>query len=226
MAINYYDEALANKIQDWVCDPNIHIYRPEELSWMLQSKSDESKDKPLSLPFIALSRDTEINIENANKRPMTYDGMALRLYDNATGKEVHLKSGYKLNAIPMSLSYQLDIYTKRLVEATEYVRNFIFNLVNYPTVTITIPYNGVNLEHKSTIQVESQVQDNSDIPQRLYPGQFTRFTIRFSIDDAYLFSVVDRGFVRIDPKGLSLEVVDNGGETKEMQHDEVEVITL
>jgi hypothetical protein len=106
----------------------------------------------------------------------------------------------------MSLNYQLDIYTKGMEEACEYVRNFIFNLVNFPKVAITIPYNGIDLKHNSTIQVNPQVEDNSDIPQRLFPGQFTRFTIRFTLDDAYMFSVVNRENVSIE--SVSLEVVE------------------
>ena len=34
----------------------------------------------------------------------------------------------------------------------------------------------------------STVEDTSDIPQRLFSGQFTRWSIRLTIDDAYLFS--------------------------------------
>lgn len=209
MAIMYYDESIASRLQGWINDPNLHIYRPEEVSWMLQQKADEANDRPITLPFIALSRQTDINIENPNKRPLSYSGMTVRMYDN-DGNEVHLKSAYKLNAIPMSLNYQLDIYTKGMAEATEYVREFIFRLVNNPTIQITIPYNGVNLTHKSNIHVNPQIEDNSDIPQRLYPGQFTRFTLRFTVDDAYLFSVVDKNNVSIG--SISVEVVESKGD--------------
>jgi len=218
MAIQYYDKALTEKIQDWINDPKIHVYRPEEVSWMLQQKSDENNDKPIALPFLALSRETEINIENPNKNPLSYDGLAIRLYDDK-GKEVHLKSAFKLNAIPIRLSYQLDIYTKGLEEACEYVRELVFRLINNPKIQITIPYNGVNLQHKSSIQVYSQIEDNSDIPQRLYPGQFTRFTIKMTIDDAYLFSVVDRQNILIDK--IRMEIMD-----KESKETEVEILTI
>lgn len=223
MAIRFYDEALANKIENWINDPNLHVYRPEEVSWMLQQKGDEANDRPITLPFVALSRETQIDIINPNRVPLSYEGLTVRLYDNDTNEEVHLKSAYKLNAIPVRLSYQLDIYTKGMAEADEYLRNFIFNLINYPKVLITIPYNGVNLEHKSFIQVLSQVEDNSDIPQRLYPGQFTRFTIRFTIDDAYLFSVIDKRNLSIE--GISLNVVtkDDKGEIID---SEIEVVSI
>lgn len=218
MSIQYYDKALTEKIQGWINDPNIHVYRPEEISWMLQQKSDEKNDKPITLPFLALSRETEINIENPNKNPLSYDGLTIKMYDD-NGNEVHLQNAYKLNAIPIKLNYQLDIYTKGLEEACEYVREIIFKLVNNPKIQIEIPYNGVKLQHKSSIQVYSQIEDNSDIPQRLYPGQFTRITIRMSIDDAYLFSVVSRENVLIDK--IRMEITD-----KESKETEVEILTI
>lgn len=222
MAINYYDEAIASKIQDWVIDGKVHVYRPEEVAWMLQTKGDEAKDAPITLPFIALSRDAEIAIGNPNKRPMSYDGLALHLIDDKTGSEVRLASGYKLNAIPIGLTYQLDVYTKKLVEAEEYVRSFLFNLINYPKVTIDIPYKGVHLKHDSSIAVESSVVDNSDIPQRLYPGQFTRLTMRFAVSDAYLFSVVDRKYLAVGEVGLN--VVTKDGATGRPVSQELEII--
>jgi len=63
---------------------------------------------------------------------------------------------------------------------------------------IEIPYNDSHIEHNSTIMVESTVSDNSDIPERLVAGQFTRMTIHLTIDDAYLFSVPFMDNWRVD----------------------------
>ena len=57
---------------------------------------------------------------------------------------------------------RLFFYCKYFEEADEYVRNFIFNIINYPHIHITIPYNGANIEHDSTLLIESTVSDNSD----------------------------------------------------------------
>jgi chorismate synthase len=43
--------------------------------------------------------------------------------------------------------------------------------------------------HISNIRLTTEVEDNSDIPERLISGQFTRLTIGIDIDDAYLFDV-------------------------------------
>jgi len=39
-----------------------------------------------------------------------------------------------LHAIPIILPYQIDIYTRYLKEADVYCRNFIYNIINYPTL--------------------------------------------------------------------------------------------
>ena len=93
-----------------------------------------------------------------------------------------------MNAIPIQLNYQLDIYTHKIAEADEYLRNFVFNIVNYPKLTVLIPYYDQKLRHDSNIRLMSTIQDNSDIPQRRFRDQFVRYTVKFTVDDAYLFS--------------------------------------
>jgi hypothetical protein len=180
MAVRFYDDALTEKIKSWVKDKNMKVLKPSETSRLFQLQADESLDKPLTLPLIAISRDSEFTILNTAKKSLTYDGGHI---------EASHKKSELLNGIPIRLSYQLDIYCKYFNEADEYVRNFIFNIINYPTVHITIPYNDANIVHDSTLILESTVADLSDIPERLISGQFTRMTIRMVIDDAYLFSV-------------------------------------
>ena len=40
----------------------------------------------------------------------------------------------------------------------------------------------------SNSKLETTLSDNSDIKEHLIPDEFTRFSLRFSIEDAYLFS--------------------------------------
>ena len=42
MSIAYYDKAISDRLQTWINDSKLHLYRPEEVSWMLQQKSDEA----------------------------------------------------------------------------------------------------------------------------------------------------------------------------------------
>ena len=180
MAIRFYDAAVCNKIKNWVKDPNLKVLSPSDASRLFQLKADENLDKPLTLPLIAISRDENMEIISTAKKALTYDGGHIK----ASPETSEL-----LNGIPIKLTYQLDIYCRYFAEADEYMRNFIFNLINYPNVSIEIPYNDAKVIHNSTIQLQNQVADNSNIPERLIRDQFTRMTIKFTIDDAYLFSV-------------------------------------
>ena len=179
MGVRFYDEALVNKIKSWVKDKEMRILSPENVDKLFQIKANDSGDKALTLPLIAISRGSNIDIATT-KRALTEDGQHVYATEDRS---------LVLNAIPMELSYQLDIYCKYFNEADEYLRNFLFNLINYPKISIEIPYNNTKIIHNSTIRVESPVADTSDIPERLISGQFTRLSISIKIDDAYMFSV-------------------------------------
>lgn len=183
MAIRFYDEAVATKINNWLPkDKNrkIRVLKPDEVKRLFEIEADEKKDKPLSLPLIAISRDTTIDIMQPTMVPMSFDGMMIE----SDGVQT-----IQLDAIPISLSYQLDIYTKRFDEGDELLREFLFKIINNPQLVIEIPYNNQKLSYVTALILQSQVEDTSDISQRLFPGQFTRWTLRFNVDRPYLFSV-------------------------------------
>jgi len=182
MGVRFYDRALLNKLKGWVKDPNATILGPGDLNRTFQIMADKSGDKPVTFPLIILSRDGTVQVTNNSMRPLTYDAHKL-LNSEDESKTV------QLNAIPITLNYQLDIVTKYYDEADEYIRNFVFNLINYPRVEITVPYNDVNFKHRSSITLDPNITDNSDNPQRLFQGQLNDWSIKFSIDNAYLFSV-------------------------------------
>ena len=180
MAIRYYDEAVWNKLQGWLRDPQLKILKPQETTRLFQLKSAMNDDKPIVLPLIALSRDPDITILSVTQKPLSNDGKHIANVNDKVAQ---------LNAIPVQVSYQLDIYTKMYVEGDEYIRNFIFNIINHPALKIQIPYQGSTIEHICYMRIEPTVTDNSDIPEKLFADQFTRWTIRFRLDDAYLFSI-------------------------------------
>ena len=154
MAIRYYDQALTEKVSNWVKDPNMKVLSPNDSSRLFQMKADQNLDQPLSLPLIAISRDPSIEIISTSRRPLTYNGATL---------ESNEKTSKLLNAIPIKLSYQIDIYTRYFAEADEYTRNFIFNFINYPKVSIEIPYNDSNIVHNFTALLDTTVSDTSEI---------------------------------------------------------------
>lgn len=202
MSASIYDRAILERIRSWVGDVDISVLKPGETARLFEKTADQKSDKPIRLPLIALSREVEMQILNPHRQPKTYDGHMIRAYDD-DGREVHLDNTFKLNAIPVRLGYQLDIITKKLSEADEYVREFMFRLINKPRITIEIPYRGLHLTHVCNVRVDPNVVDNSDIPQRAFPTQFTRLTMSLYIDDAYIFSVDKKDNLSID--GIELE---------------------
>ena len=178
MALKFYDDALVDKIRKWVNDPNMTITGPDETRRLFEYRADISNDSSIQLPLIALRRGKDFEIISTNKKPLTFDGVTVEANKQRSGI---------LNGIPIAINYQLDIYTRYYAEADEYVRDFIFKFINFPKINITIPYNNANIEHTSNIRLNSNVVDNSDIPERLSLGQFTRFTLSLYIDDAYIF---------------------------------------
>lgn len=197
MSVGLYDEALVAKLQGWTKDTQVSVVSPTESRRLFEVIADSTNDQPIQLPIIALKRVGGLHIINTGKKPLSFDGLTL----DATHEIAS-----QLNAIPISIPYQIDVYTRYLSEADEYVRNLVFNIINYPKLDIVIPYNDENYVHHSNMRLSGEVDDNSDIPERLIPGQFTRMTMRIDVDDAYLFDVRYRDVYAVE---LSAGMSDN-----------------
>ena len=180
MSIALYDNAFLEKLQAWTKDTTVSIVSPSDSRTLFENVADTTNDSPIQLPLNSLKRPGGFTILNTGKRPLSFDGATLDAnHDRAS----------QLNAIPISIPYQLDIYARYQREADEYIRNLVFNIINYPKLDIVIPYNNQNYIHHSNIRLAGEVDDNSDIPERLISGQFVRMSMRIDIDDAYLFDV-------------------------------------
>lgn len=199
MAIRYYDDALTTKLERWLKRPiqnnGLKILKPEESTRFFEMSLDMIKDKTLSLPLISISRDKEIEILNTNKQSKTFCGF----FVNAEEKVFH-----QLNVVPIRIGYQIDIYTQKVAEADEYIRNFVFNFINYPQLEIILPYDSLNIHHVANIQLQSSISDNSDIKEHLFADEFVRFTLRLSVDDAYLFSLPEHEYA----EGLEVDSIE------------------
>lgn len=194
MAVRYYDDAIIQKLQTWVPEAsNLRVLKPDESKRLFELTANDDNDQPLQLPFIALSRNSDIELLLNIKGPRSFDGLRLIGDRDSTAE---------LNVIPIKVEYRLDIYTKRTDEADEYLRNFLFKLINNPVIKIEIPYNsesiktyadqiGVvpHIEHIANIRVLNTISDTSGISERIFSGQFSRWTINLEIQDAFLFSI-------------------------------------
>ena len=98
------------------------------------------------------------------------------------------KTSRILNAIPISLVYQIDVYARLAIEADILMRNLVFNIINYPAFEVDIPDAGFC--HTARIEFASNtIDDNSNEPERFIEGNFTKLSAKISIEDAYLWDV-------------------------------------
>ena len=198
MSIYLYDEALVRKLKNWTANTQINIYSPDQTSRMYEIIGDTTNDSPIKLPIIAIRRTPTVNILNPNKKPTTYDGLKIP----ELSKEDKM---VKLSMIPIEISYQLDIYCRYMREADVLARSLVFNIINHPTLEVLIPYDNINLEHNANIRLTAGIEDNSDIPERFVPGQFTRLSLTINIDDAYLWDARERDNLIVDIKEIDVD---------------------
>lgn len=200
MSAYIYDQALVEKFKFWTNKTEIQIYGPEQTRRMFEVMADKQEDKKIKLPIICLRRVNGYSISNINKRVLTYDGLTL---------DADEQKSVTLNAIPILINYQVDVYTKYYKDADAISRDIVFNVINHPTMEVVVPYNGVDYTHYCNLRIAETVEDNSDIPEHLFQGQFTRFTMNLNIDDAYLWDARVRSNVSIDVNGVGIEIVSN-----------------
>ena len=189
MSVELYDNALIEKLRKWTKDTDVSILTPGETRQMFAMIADKGNDSPVELPLIAIRRTGGFTVQTTGSRPLSHIGA--KLFANS-------EIGKKLRAVPISIPYQIDIYTRYQDEADEYTRNIVYNIINYPRLDVKIPYYDENIIHYSNMHMTGEVEDASDIPERLISGQFTRMTIQFVVDDAYLFDIKISKTKRID----------------------------
>lgn len=188
MSIKLYDDALLTKLRNWTRDTSVIVTGVDESTRLFSAIADSTNDKPIQLPLISLSRPGGFTIEEKYKQPKSYNGAKVAYTEARSAK---------LNAIKISIPYRIDVYARYQAEADEYIRNIVFNIINYPVVTIDIPYHDLGISHNSNIRIFSDVEDNSDVPEQLISGQFKRYSLDLIIDDAYLFDVKVKDNLRI-----------------------------
>lgn len=174
MSVGLYDKAIVNKIRFWTQDSNVSISDPDTL---FTYRADiDSKDKVV-LPIISLNRGN-VRISNPKKKPLTVDGFKMAANEK---KVTHLR------VIPISIPYQIDIYTRTRTDNDNLLRELVFKLVNNPKLEVEIPYEDSKYTHRFTLSLQEDIEDNSDVAQHLEKGEYFRTTLNMVVEDAYLF---------------------------------------
>jgi hypothetical protein len=202
MAIHYYDDLITEKLRRWLPEAStLRVLHPDESKKFFELTADDRRDKAFQMPLITISRRDELELLSTVKTPKSYDGLRLipigtqTDWSNLKGdaftkaKDSAPIGMFLYNVIPIRPEYQLDIYTKTAEECEEYVRNFVFKLINNPMMRIEIPYNDLKIEHTTYLRLLPNIANTSSVAERVFSGQFTRWTIQFELHDAFLFSI-------------------------------------
>ncbi len=200
MSTFIYDEALTEKFKNWTHKSQIEVYGPSETSRMFEVMAHKNDDEPIKLPIIQIERDRGFEITNSGqtRRPLSYDGRLI----NADSKY-----GEMLNVIPISISYQVNVYCRYAKEADILVRNLIFNVINYPGMQITVPKVVIHNEdgttgdmiHTARIELANNtIQDNSNERERFIEGNYTKLSFLIQINDAYLWDLREHRTAEIE----------------------------
>lgn len=189
LSVYLYDEAILKKLESWTDGTSVTVLGVDDTKRLFEVEADVRNDESIKLPLLSLKRTSSFDILHTAKTPMASYGATIK---------ASAEKSTKLNGIPISISYQLDVYTRHYKEAEEYIRNLIFNIIDYPKIFVEIPYEGINYIHDSNLIIKSTVLDNSSDTMRLNFGQFTKLSIQFDVPDAYLWDVRTRKNKRID----------------------------
>lgn len=183
MSAYLYDEALVKKFNKWTSSSKTQVYGPEETRRLFEIIADETTDSEIKLPFIAISRSLGYDIidSGTTRRPLSYDGVERIYHPNTNSMTI-------MNAIPIVLSYQVDVYARYAEEADILMRNLIFNIVNFPAMSVDVP--GANQSHTARISIaNTTISDNSNKAERFIEGNLTCLSVSIEIRDAFLWDV-------------------------------------
>ena len=100
MSVYLYDDALLSKIKYWTEKTNLHVYGVDEIRDLFQVIADETKDKPIKLPILTVTRPKGYTILNTNKKPTTYNGIKVVQEE---------KTASMLAQVPINIQYQFDL---------------------------------------------------------------------------------------------------------------------
>jgi len=188
MSVCIYDKALTEKFKRWTEGTDLTVTSPDETRRLFETILDKNNDSPIQLPLICLRRGLGYTVDIRGKKSSTYLGFR---------RDISTSGATFVNMIPVILNYQVDVYARHYEEAEDYMRNIIFNIVNYPRFEVEVPYKNIDFQHAVNIIPGQQVVDNSSINERLIVGQFTRLSYQFDIDEAFLWDVRERGSLRL-----------------------------
>ena len=108
------------------------------------------------------------------------------LYGYMDDEKTNRKKQVRLQAIPINIDYQIDIWTQNRIDNDILARELVWYYYQNPQMQVKIPH-GLNVNHVFNVFFELDVTDNSDISEHNSRGRYYRQTFGLTVDDAYLW---------------------------------------
>lgn len=200
MSLRMYDEAILNKIKSWFpAETETEILTTDDntVTTRLEEAADKNHDE-ITIPKITISRDPDFDIGNRSKRDMSYDGPVIKKL-SVEGKSI---GAIKLNSIPVSFGYQIDIYTRTFADMDKILVSLIFKLIKNPRLVVTVEdeFNQIDLPQVHYITIDPHVHNTSNVGERRYVGQFVRYTLRLMVPSAAFYQIEEASNIKISAR--------------------------
>lgn len=176
MSVYLYDTAITERIRNVLQDPNIHIVPSEKMF----TKSKDANDNP-AFPAVSIFRPS-YSLSTLNKSISGY----------RIGRHEYSAESNKLYAtqtLPITINYQVDVWTKDRIQNDELVRELIWFYTLYPQQKLTLTYENYRRDFTFNCFVNEEITDNSNISEFEDKGQYYRTTFTLVVDEAQLFMV-------------------------------------
>lgn len=142
------------------------------------------KNDSIQFPIISLTR-TGWSIKNFHQETQIHSG-SLMNYMKPTDEDDERLKQVRLQAIPIQINYQVDIWTQSRIDNDILARELIWFYTLNPQMIVKIPH-GLNTEHVFNVGFELDITDNSDIVEHDSRGRYYRQTLGMYVDDGYLW---------------------------------------
>lgn len=179
-----YDEAIATDLQnsftyEYTSDATVRVYDGDSIIDLVA----QMKEDKISYPIIALQRDSNINIDESRSNFSWMHLGTQCVFDQVSNNY------YNEKAIPVSLSYTMDVFTTSVADMDELIRELLFKYTTMYFLSIQIPYeSNRRLRFGVTIAKDSTIQRQSGSSQYIQSGQLYRSTITLNCEGCVLLS--------------------------------------
>lgn len=179
-----YDEAIAKDLQDsfsseYSSNATVRVYDGDSIIDLVA----QMKEDKVTYPIIALRRNDDINIDESRSNFSWMHLGTQCVFDQVSNNY------YNEKAIPVSISYTMDVFTTSVVDMDELVRELLFKYTTMYFLAIRLPYESDRmLRFGVTISKNSAIQRQSGSSQYIQSGQLYRSTISLDCEGCVLLS--------------------------------------